>query len=33
MVVPSSASVKIIKQTIEENKDIKVQKKIKKISA
>ena len=33
MVVPSSVSVKPIKQTIKENKDIKVKKKIKKISA
>ena len=31
MVVPSSVSVKPIKQTIKENKDIKVKKKIKKI--
>ena len=33
MVVPSSVSVKCIKQLINENKDIKVKKKIKKISA
>ena len=32
MVVPSSVSVKLIKQTIKENKDIKVEKKIKEIS-
>ena len=33
MVVPFSVSVKPIKQTIKENKDIKVKKKIKKILA
>ena len=33
MVVPSSVSVKAIKKTIKENKEIKVKKKIKKISA
>ena len=33
MVVPSSVSVKPIKQAIKENKDIKVIKKIKKFSA
>ena len=32
MVVPSSVSVKPIKQAIKENKDIKVKKKIKKFS-
>ena len=33
MVVPSSDSIKLIKQTLKENKEIKVKKKIKKISA
>ena len=33
MVVPSSFSVKSIKQTIKENKDIEVKKKVKKKSA